>query len=103
MVDMFRRIFFGTGSIEICLVRISLQKVFGKQNCFRKHFRNKVFKFCLVEIPLPTLLAGNVSVEILSYNFFQIFFGSVSLSKISCFFLSGFFWEEIFLQNLFGR
>ncbi len=30
----------------------------------------------LVEIPLPNLLAGNVSLEILSYRFFQIFFGS---------------------------
>ena len=103
------------------MVRISLQKVFGKQNCFRKHFRNKVFKFCLVEIPLPTLLAGNVSVEILSYNFFQIFFGSVSLSKISCFFPVRFFlgrnisskfvwsisillrfWVQVSLQRFFG-
>ena len=30
----------------------------------------------LVEIPLPNLLAGNVSLEILSYRFFQIFSGS---------------------------
>ena len=30
----------------------------------------------LVEIPLPNLLAGNVSLEILSYRFFQIFVGS---------------------------
>ena len=33
-MDMFRPIFFGTGSIEICLVRISLQRVFGKRNVF---------------------------------------------------------------------
>ena len=45
----------------------------------------------LVEIPLPNLLAGNVSLEILSYRFFQIFFGSD--------FPPIFFW--VFFQRVF--
>ena len=105
MVDVFRPIFFLIQvSIEICLARISLQRVFTR-NAFEGilvRIRSSDF---LVEILLPNLFAGNVSLEILPYRCFPIFLGSDFSSKISWYFFSSvrFFLEEISLQSLFGR
>ena len=53
----------------------------------------------LVEIPLPNLLTGNVSLEILSYIFIQIFFGSDFSSRISWYFFSSvFFGKNYFFE-----
>ena len=90
----FVQYFFDTGFyIEICLARISLQRVFTK-NAFEGilvRIRSSVF----FGRDSSSQFAGNVSLEILPYRFFPIVLGSDFSSKISWYFFSSdFFWKK---------